>query len=105
MDCRLLADHPHTVDFYGWWISPPADTNYRIVKIFLKLETGDLNKFAKENQDEEGRIDEAKRLKILINTSAALAGIHRMNIVHRDVKPGNILYTIRVRHRERFIFR
>jgi serine/threonine-protein kinase len=39
----------------------------------------------------EGRLDTATTLSVLEQTASALAEAHRVGLVHRDVKPGNIL--------------
>ncbi len=41
----------------------------------------------------EGRVPADQALKIVLQISEALAAVHNMGIVHRDVKPGNILLT------------
>ncbi len=41
-----------------------------------------------------GRLSADQALKMVLQISEALAAIHKMGIVHRDVKPGNILLTV-----------
>ena len=49
---------------------------------------GDLNKFMEKFQQ---NLDTAKKVKIMAQISKGVAFLHHLSIVHRDIKPGNIL--------------
>jgi serine/threonine protein kinase len=40
----------------------------------------------------EGNLDENTVIKCLIQTCEALSYMHKKNIIHRDIKPGNLIY-------------
>ena len=90
----MLKNHPHTVDFHGWWMSDTEDEDsYRVMKLFLGLEQGDLRKFVEEHQNEDKVVPERNRIEVLLDIASALSSVHQLNIVHRDIKPENILYS------------
>ena len=49
---------------------------------------GDLNNFS---ETYHSKLDSAKKVKIMVQISKGIAFLHHLNIVHRDIKPGNIL--------------
>src|SRR5687768_8135203 len=42
---------------------------------------------------EEGRLDEESALQIVVEVAEALDALHARGLVHRDVKPGNVLWS------------
>jgi eukaryotic-like serine/threonine-protein kinase len=42
---------------------------------------------------EQGRIDEDSALQIVLEVAEALGALHERGLVHRDVKPGNVLWS------------
>jgi serine/threonine protein kinase len=83
-ESRLAAslDHPNIVPIYE---AGEADGLLYIVMRYV--DGSDL----KELLDREGPLDPARAASILSQVSAALDAAHAHGLVHRDVKPGNIL--------------
>jgi serine/threonine protein kinase len=77
-------DHPHFVR--------GLDFGYEGASVYLVMEfveggtLGDLI-------ERDGRLPEAEALRIIIQVAQALAEAHGRGIIHRDVKPDNILLT------------
>ncbi|MFD3156510.1 Stk1 family PASTA domain-containing Ser/Thr kinase [Haloimpatiens sp. FM7330] len=78
-----LSDN-HIVNIYD--VGNQDDINY-IVMEYVKGKT------LKELIKEEGRIEYLKSIDIAIEIAEALDCAHKNNIVHRDIKPHNILIT------------
>lgn len=55
------------------------------------LEGGDCLKFLK---DSGGKLDEITALTLIRDAARGVAAVHRSGVVHRDIKPQNILLTI-----------
>jgi eukaryotic-like serine/threonine-protein kinase len=85
-EARSVArlEHPHIVPVYDY--GEALDTSYLVMQY---LEGGDLRRLLVPGQPIE--LGLARRLSEEI--AEALAAAHRLGIVHRDVKPGNILLT------------
>ncbi len=65
-----------------------GDTGERLAYLVMELVEGQpLSALLRQ----EGRLDTDTTLSVLSQTAAALAEAHRAGLVHRDVKPGNIL--------------
>lgn len=74
--------HPHIVDIYE---TGQANGEYFIVMPFIEGVT--LSQYLKEN----GKMDPAQATKLVKEIANALAHIHQLKYIHRDVKPSNIL--------------
>jgi serine/threonine-protein kinase len=87
---RLLA-HPNIVEVIATIPEPeqangPQDAYYLVMEYASGGTLADL-------LAREGRIPCRRALEIALDVSDALARAHRIGIIHRDVKPGNVLLT------------
>jgi serine/threonine-protein kinase len=79
-------DHPHIV--------PTVDSGEEDGVLYLAMllvEGSDLRELLRE----EGRLESERALALLAQAAGALDAAHRAGLVHRDVKPGNILVATR----------
>jgi serine/threonine-protein kinase len=85
-EARLLMelDHPHLVK--GYRVAKEGET------IFFAMEVVP-GKCLQDVLAEQGRLDEESALEITVEVASALAALHQRGLVHRDVKPGNILWS------------
>ncbi|KAM0340367.1 hypothetical protein ACHAPU_010503 [Fusarium lateritium] len=79
-----LRDHPNIVHMIGWGTN---QTWHRVPFIALELAKGDLDSFVKP----DGPMSFKNRQAIIIDISSALSALHNIDIVHGDLKPGNVL--------------
>jgi serine/threonine protein kinase/WD40 repeat protein len=82
-EAQIVArlEHPHIVPLYDYWREP--DAAYLVMRF---LRGGSL-----EEQLKSGPIEPERAASILDQVGAALSAAHRQGVVHRDVKPGNVL--------------
>jgi serine/threonine-protein kinase len=82
-------NHPAIVAVYdtGEEIAPTGETLPFIVMEFVNGRT------LKEVLAAEGRLMPRRALEIVADVCAALEFSHRHNIIHRDIKPGNVMMT------------
>lgn len=83
-EAQLVArlEHPFIVPLYDYWRDPEGA--YLVMRL---LRGGSLTKAI----DEKGAFDPESAAKLLEQIGSALATAHRNNVVHRDIKPDNIL--------------
>jgi serine/threonine protein kinase len=77
-------DHPHIVRTLEFGQAGPSP--------YLVMEFVDGENLS-ERLSRQGRLSEKEGLGIAVQLAGALAQIHQRGLVHRDVKPGNILLT------------
>ncbi|MDD7964846.1 protein kinase domain-containing protein [Actinomycetospora lemnae] len=83
-ECEIAAalEHPHIVPIYS------ADSDAGQLSVTMRYVDGpDLGAFLRER----GRLQPAFTAEVVAQTAGALDTAHRQGLVHRDVKPANIL--------------
>ncbi len=82
-EAQLVArlEHLHIVPLYDYWRDP--DGAYLVMRF---MRGGSLHDWLKR-----GALEPDVTLRVLEQIASALALAHRYNVIHRDVKPGNIL--------------
>jgi hypothetical protein len=75
------AEHPHIVPLYS------ADSSGGLLYLVMRLLPGQ----SLEDRIAGGKLPAAEAAKIALECASALAAAHAVGVVHRDIKPGNIL--------------
>ena len=87
-ECRLAAaiDHPHAVEVFH------AGEEEGLLYVTMRYVDGtDLRAILRA----EGKLQPARAVRLVMQVAGALDEAHRRGLVHRDVKPGNVLVTTR----------
>ncbi|XP_010231199.3 cyclin-dependent kinase-like 4 [Brachypodium distachyon] len=79
-----MLNHDGIVQFYQAW------TEKRTIYIGMKLCNKTLENYLKETS----QVDLETRKSIFMQLTAAVEFMHRKGVVHRDIKPGNVLLDI-----------
>jgi len=89
-----LGDHPQIVSLREVCFDEPP---FYVVMDYA--EGGDLRAWC-DAQGGVGKVPEASRLELIAQAAEALDAAHRCGVVHRDIKPGNILIARSPGHRD-----
>src|SRR4051812_31798674 len=83
-ESRIVAhlDHPGVVSVYA-----AGEENSRLYLAMRYVDEGDLG----EAIARDGRLEPSRMLRILRQVAEALDAAHAEGLIHRDVKPGNVL--------------
>jgi serine/threonine protein kinase len=90
-EARLLMslEHDHLVK--GLRIAKEGDTIFFAMERLPGRCLQDV--IADDDFDNGGRIDEEIALQVVVDVAGALLALHEKGLVHRDVKPGNVIWS------------
>ena len=89
VQCLFGLDHPCIVKFAGYTLPCPLTKNRFL--IFTEYVTGGSLSSVIEKSSDFSWFDSTVRTIIVVGIVSAMKHIHAQSLVHRDLKPGNIL--------------
>lgn len=80
-----IPPHPNVVQIHDYGTDPEGDRDFIVLEL---LDGQDLKAVVRERS-----LDTSTSVRILLEAARGVAAGHRVGIVHRDVKPANLLLT------------
>jgi serine/threonine-protein kinase len=80
--------HPHIVQVYDFDYSPDDDSFYMVMEL---IEGPSLKDRMADLSSKGARLPVGEVLRIIYESAGALAYAHSQNMIHRDVKPANLM--------------
>lgn len=88
--CAALLNHPHIAAVHDYGEAVAVDSGEPLAYLVMELVDGES---LADLLARRGRLDASHTLRIIGQTADALAAAHAAGVVHRDIKPGNVLVT------------
>ena len=88
--CAALLNHPHIATVHDYGEAVAMDSGETLAYLVMELVDGES---LSDLLARRGRLDAPDTMRIIGQTAVALAAAHAAGVVHRDVKPGNVLVT------------
>ena len=87
-ESKFLTDlsHPYIIKYYNCFIK--EEFLYLVVE---NAENGDLSDFIEAHDESKNPISEEVLWSLFLQCMEGLTYVHKMGVIHRDIKPGNIL--------------
>lgn len=80
-------DHPNIIRIYAFELSPTG-THYLVMEY---LQMGSLRDYVDSLRNQGKYIDVGEALTLIQHVAAALDYAHQLGVIHRDIKPDNVL--------------